>query len=192
MTATNIVLLGPPGSGKGTQGEILEHTLHIPRLSVGALIRRHVENNTPEGKIAKEYMVKGLAIPADVYITIVGSWLTEHMGGFVIDNLIRTKEQLDAYIEFQAQHPIILTNAFCLRISEDEAKRRLLIRKFIKTRPDETPESIHQRFMVFQTQIPIISKYFINLGIYEEIDARGSVDQVSLEIMGRLQKGAHS
>jgi adenylate kinase len=188
MTATNIVLLGPPGSGKGTQGELLEQTLHLPRLSVGALIRRNVENKTPEGIIAEQYMVKGLAIPADIYISIVGSWLIEHTEGFVVDNLIRTKEQLDAYSAFQAQHPIILTKVFCLRISEDEAKRRLLVRKFVKIRPDETPESLHQRFIVFQTHIPIISKYFMNLGIYEEVDARGSVEHVSSDIIRRLQK----
>ena len=185
----NIILLGAPGSGKGTQGELLEHTLHMPRLSVGARIRRLVAEQSPEGIEAESYMLKGEAIPARLYVQIVGTWLLSHRSGFVVDNLVRTYDQLEAFKQFQAIHHVSFDKVFLLIVSEAEARKRLMTRKSAKERPDETPEAIHRRFLTFYAHLGVISEYFRSFGVFEEVDAQRSVIKVHADIMSRLGRG---
>lgn len=181
-----IILLGPPGSGKGTQGELLERVFHMPRLSVGALIRRLVAERSPEGIEAEAHMVKGEAIPAPLYMKIVGRWLLDHPHGFIVDNLVRTYDQLEELKKFQIQHNILFDKVFLLLISEVESRRRLLVRKFSKKRPDESPEAIHKRFLTFYAHMGVIVEYFRNLDILEEINAERPVMEIHKAIMDRL------
>lgn len=183
-----IVLLGPPGSGKGTQGELLQRALHIPRLSVGALIRRLVSERSPVGIEAEAHMVKGEAVPAPLYMEIVGRWLLGHSHGFIVDNLVRTYDQLEELKKFQFQHRIFFDKTFFLLISEGEARRRLSVRKLSKERPDESPEAIHRRFFTFYAHMGVIVEYFRSLNIFEEINAQRPVVEVHKTIMGRLHR----
>jgi len=181
-----IILLGPPGSGKGIQGELLEQALHIPRLSVGALIRRLVVERSLDGIEAEAHMVKGEAIPAPLYMKIVGRWLLDHPNGFIVDNLVRTYGQLEELKKFQVQHNILFDKAFLLLISEGEARKRLLVRKLSKERPDESSEAIHKRFFTFYSHMGVIVDYFRNFGILEEINAERPVMEVHKAIIDLL------
>ena len=181
-----VVFLGVPGSGKGTQGKLLSQDLHIPRLSVGALIRRHFTDKTKEGIEVGEYMLRGEAIPAENYSRMVVPWLLRHQDGFVVDNLVRTQEQLNSFRQFQKKNAFSLTKVFYLHISEDEAKRRLSERKNTKERPDETEEAIHQRFMTFKKSIREIRDYFEQLGIFEAVNADRSAEDIHKDILQSL------
>lgn len=185
-----IILLGPPASGKGTQGELLEKKYHLPRLSVGALIRKHVQNQTPQGKLIEATMTAGKAIPADTYIELVGEWMLEHKDGFIIDNLIRSREQLAVFDEFSKKNLFDLDFVFVFRVFENEARRRLHIRKMVKNRQDEHDEAIHERFVTFNTSIGEIVGYFSKQQIVHEIDTSGSVESVHKDIVSII--GSHT
>ncbi len=178
-----IILLGPPASGKGTQGELLEKKYHVPRLSVGALIRRHVQEQTPQGKRIEPTMTAGKAIPADTYIDLVGEWMLEHKDGFIIDNLIRSSEQLHAFDTFSKKNSFTLDFVFIFRVFECEARRRLHIRKTVKNRSDGHDEAIHERFVTFNTSISEIVGYFSKQHVLYEIDTSGSIDSTHHNII---------
>ncbi len=182
-----IILLGPPASGKGTQGELLEKKYHLPRLSVGALIRRHINEQTPQGKRIEPFMVAGNAIPADVYIELVGEWMLAHKNGFIIDNLIRSREQLIAFDAFSKKNLFDLDLVFVFRVFEYEARRRLHIRKTMKHRPDGHDEAIHERFVTFNTSIEEIVEYFLKQHIVHEIDTSGSIKSIHAEILSIIK-----
>jgi adenylate kinase len=182
-----IILLGPPASGKGTQGELLEKKYHIPRLSVGALIRRHVQEQTPQGKRIGPVMTAGKAIPADVYIELVGEWMLAHKDGFIIDNLIRSRDQLYAFDAFSKKNSFDLDFVFIFRVFENEARRRLHIRKAVKNRQDEHDEAIHERFITFNTSIGEIVGYFSKQHSVYEIDTSGTVEYVHNDIVSIIE-----
>jgi len=182
-----IILLGPPASGKGTQGELLEQKYHLPRLSVGALIRRHVQEQTPQGKRIAPTMTAGKAIPADVYIDLVGEWMLEHKNGFIIDNLIRSGDQLYAFDTFSKKNSFDLDFVFIFRVFENEARRRLHIRKTVKNRLDEHDEAIHERFVTFNTSIGEIVGYFSKQHIVYEIDTSKSIESIHNDIVSIIK-----
>ncbi len=182
-----IILLGSPASGKGTHGVLLEKKYQLPRLSVGALIRRHVQEQTPQGKRIEPYMVAGKAIPADVYIELVGEWMLEHKDGFIIDNLIRSGEQLYAFDTFSKKNSFTLDFVFIFRVFEYEARRRLHIRKIVKNRPDGSDEAIHERFVTFNTSIGEIVGYFSKQHIVYEIDSSGSIESTHHDIVSIIK-----
>ncbi|EKD67390.1 MAG: Adenylate kinase [uncultured bacterium] len=182
-----IILLGSPASGKGTQGELLEKKYHIPRLSVGALIRRHVHDQTPQGKRIESTMTAGKAIPADTYIELVGDWMLEHKDGFIIDNLIRSNDQLYAFDAFSKKNNFTLDFVFIFRVFEYEARRRLHIRKTVKGRPDESDEAVHARFITFNTSIGEIVEYFLKQHAVYEIDTSGSIEDTHKNIVSIIK-----
>ena len=186
-----IILLGPPASGKGTQGELLEKKYHMPRLSVGALIRRHVQEQTPQGKRIESTMTAGKAIPADTYIELVGEWMLAHEDGFIIDNLIRSREQLHAFDTFSKKNSFDLDFVFIFRVFENEARRRLHIRKTVKNRQDEHDGAIHARFVTFNTSIGEIVEYFSKQHIVYEIDTSGSIESIHTEIVSFILSLIH-
>lgn len=183
-----IILFGPPGAGKGTQGELLAKKFNLPRLSVGALIRRHYHDKTVLGLKAGKYMLKGHGIPAKILIAMLDEWISEHPDGFVIDNVVRTKEQFDEFTKFQQVQNLFFDRVIYLKISEKEAIKRLTKRIQEKNRPDETESAISKRFRIFYRNMDIIFDYFKNQGIFAEINGEQSVEEVHEEIMEKLKE----
>lgn len=161
----------------------MEKKYRIPRLSVGALIRRHVQEKTPQGKRIEATMTAGKAIPADIYIELVGEWMLEHKDGFIIDNLIRSREQLAVFDAFSKKNSFDLDFVFVFRVFECEARRRLGIRKAVKNRQDEHDEAIHERFITFNSSIGEIVEYFSKQHVVYEIDTSGSIESIHAEIV---------
>jgi adenylate kinase len=182
-----IILLGSPASGKGTQGDLLERKYGLPRLSVGALIRRHVDEKTPQGKRIESFMVAGKAIPADTYIELVGEWMLAHKDGFIIDNLIRSTDQLRIFDVFCKKHHFCLDFVFVFRVFEYEARQRLHMRKTIKGRSDDTEEAVHERFITFNTSIGEIVSYFSKKHAVYEIDAERTIEGVHRDIVSIIE-----
>lgn len=178
-----LILLGPPGSGKGTQGELLAKKFNLPRLSMGALIRRHYREKTALGVKAGEYMVKGMGIPAEIHIAMLAEWINEHPTGFIIDNIVRTKEQLDEFKKFREEKKLHLDKVIYLKVSENEAIKRLVKRAQEKLRPDESIDALHQRFRVFYQDMDVIFNYFKNLNVFVEVNGEQSEEKVNEEIL---------
>lgn len=183
-----IVLLGPPLSGKGTQGQLLAERLHIPRLSVGALIRRLYDRKKPEGLKAAKYMFKGEAIPADLLMKIIVPWLKKHSQGFVVDNLVRNGNQLEAFKKYSKENNFLLDIVINITLPKEEIFKRLATRlaehqKNNRVRKDETLQTLKKRIEVYNSSIKRIAEYFKKQGIYHRVSGNHSVGKVHEDIL---------
>lgn len=120
-----IVLLGPPASGKGTQGRKLAATLGLGYLSTGALLREQVENSTPLGKLADPILARGEYLPDDLMCRILGDWLERQTGGWVLDGFPRSLPQAEFLDAWLASHGRQLDAALLLEVPHDELISRI-------------------------------------------------------------------
>lgn len=188
-----IILLGPPGAGKGTQGELLAKKFNLPRLSVGAVLRGAFKKLTPEGTEAAQYMEKGLNVPAKLLFRVLEPWFEENRAGFIVDNLPRSKEQLDEFMKFVKENDINIDKVFHLRVSEEEAVRRLLKRAMKRrtkgqARIDEDEVVIQQRYQVgYIKDIEPILSFFRKQRVLEEIDGEKTIKRVHQDILAEIR-----
>ncbi len=186
-----IVLLGPPLSGKGTQGQLLSERSHFPRLSVGALIRKLYREERPEGILASKFMLQGEAIPGNLLIKIISPWLKAHSKKFIIDNLIRTDDQLKAFSAYSRSENLKIDKVIHLTLPEKEINRRLTERisehlRSNRLRPDENINALAVRIKVYNSFIKKILNYFkIHSTIYT-VSGDHSVAKVYEIIINKL------
>lgn len=178
-----VVLVGPPGAGKGTQAGVLSEKLGVPHISSGDLFRVHVELATDLGREAKRYMDAGELVPDDVTNEMVHQRLGEEDArvGFLLDGFPRTVAQADvlgAYLEEQSAR---LNAVLEFEVSERVVMDRLLDRG----RTDDTEDVIHRRFEVYRNETAPLLEYYADRLI--SIDAIGSVDEVTARALKALQ-----
>jgi len=127
MPELNLVLLGPPGSGKGTQGERLQEELRLPYYATGDILRAAVRDETELGKLAKEYMNRGDLVPDEVIVSAIGERIdsVEAADGFILDGFPRTVPQAEALAAKLSELGRGLTAAMLIDVSDEEAMRRL-------------------------------------------------------------------
>src|SRR5262245_47534460 len=177
-----LVLLGPPGAGKGTQAlRLIEH-LHIPHISTGEMLRQAIEKDTPTGRQARQYIDSGRLVPSEVMIELVLQRLDQPdcAAGFLLDGFPRTVPQasgLDAYLSLRARP---LDTVLEMQVDEEELTRRLVAR----ARGDDLPEVIRQRMVAYRQQTMPVSDYYRRHGLLRSIDALGT----PLEVFSRLLK----
>jgi adenylate kinase len=142
----NIVMLGPQGSGKGTQGELLSARLGIPAISTGRLFRAEIERKTGLGRAISEYVERGDIVPADIVIQAIEERISEDdaLKGFILDGYPRTVEQAEALTEIMKRAGRDLTDAISIAISDEEAIRRLSGRRVCSNKSCEA--SYHVEF----------------------------------------------
>ncbi|HET9431451.1 MAG TPA: adenylate kinase, partial [Chitinophagaceae bacterium] len=151
----NLILFGPPGSGKGTQSEKLVEKYGLVHLSTGNLLREEIAQKTPLGLEAKSFMDKGQLVPDEVVIGMVDSCFDKHKDakGFLFDGFPRTVAQavaLDKLLELKKTE---INTVLALEVSEEELKKRLLTRGQTSGRSDDINEEvIHKRFMVYSNE----------------------------------------
>ncbi len=179
-----IVLLGPPGAGKGTQAEKLAGKLDIPHISTGDLFRHNISNETELGLEAKKYLDAGDLVPAALTNALVDDRLNDADAakGFILDGYPRTVEQAEALREMLAKRGLELDAVVEFRVSEDELLKRLKARG----RADDTDEIILNRMKVYRDETaPLLDYYEDKL---KTVDAVGSLDEVfarALHALGR-------
>ncbi len=181
-----IIILGPPGAGKGTQGDFLSKKTGLPRLSVGALIRKYSRTKSEIEKNEVKLMTRGFAISGKKLIQIIDKWVSAHKEGFIVDNLIRTKDQLNEFIKYQKEKKLTLDKVFFLNISPSTSMSRLKQRKKIKKRPDETEASIKRRIAVFNRYSEPILNYFRKQKILDKIDGEKERETIFKEMLAKL------
>lgn len=179
----NLVFIGPPYAGKGTQTHTLSKELGIPVFSMGALIREAYKAKDPRAvKGFEEYSLKGKHVPIELKFPLLEEKLRKATQGFIIDNFPATQEDLEVFNQYLDEHHIVLDKVFCLIISEEEMKKRMVARG----RGDDHPEIVETRRRIQdQDRIPVI-RYFKEKGILEEIDGEKDRDMVYKEIREKL------
>ncbi len=167
----NLVLFGPPGSGKGTQSENILATYHLQHISTGDLLRDEVSRHTPLGTEAKKYMDQGLLVPDEVVIGMISGKIddTPDARGFIFDGFPRTRPQaeaLDKLLEFkQTQIHLVLA----LEVPEPELVKRLLDRGATSGRSDDNEEVIAKRIKEYHSKTQPVADYYNAQGKLEHI-----------------------
>ncbi|MBN9644019.1 adenylate kinase [Corynebacterium mendelii] len=179
-----LVLLGPPGAGKGTQAAILSEKLGVPHISTGDLFRKNIGEGTPLGVEAKGYIDAGKLVPTDVTARMVESRLAEDdaVDGFLLDGFPRTVEQADLLTEILRKKDVALDGVVQFKVSEDVVVERMLARG----RADDNEDTIRTRMKVYRDETaPLIDHYGDKI---IAIEAEGSVEEINERTMTALGK----
>jgi adenylate kinase len=192
-----VVLLGPPGAGKGTQAQIIAGRLGVPAISTGDIFRANVSGQTELGLQAKSYMDAGDLVPDEITVAMVSDRLAEPdaKAGFLLDGFPRTIAQADQLRDSLADTGHSLDRCLELVVDEDELVRRLSGRRMLVDgewvqRDDDRPETVRHRLEVYREQTAPLAGFYEKAGLLSRIDAIGEIDEVTrraLEALGTDQ-----
>jgi len=177
----NLILFGPPGSGKGTQSQKLVEKYALVHLSTGNLLREEIANRTPLGLEAKNFIDKGQLVPDEVVIGMIDSCLEHHKkaSGFLFDGFPRTSAQADALDKLLLLKKTEIALVISLEVTEEELVKRLLNRGKTSGRSDDTDEVIiHQRFAVYRNETAPIAEHYKRLRKFQSIKGEGTVEEI--------------
>jgi adenylate kinase len=222
MTASQpryVILLGPPGAGKGTQADLLEEKLGLPHVASGDLFREHLKNNTELGRQARAYMERGDLVPDDVTIAMVLERLSrpDCRVGAVLDGFPRTVEQAEALDMALAADGKGVSEVIDLQVSEQVLMERLTGRWICRQcqanyhlvfnppktpgrcdvcegelyqRTDDKPETVARRLQVYFEQTYPLVDYYRQRDLLLKVDGEGTVEEVHRRILGVLNVAA--
>ncbi|MDP8978423.1 MAG: adenylate kinase [Actinomycetota bacterium] len=189
-----LVLLGPPGAGKGTQAERLARRYGIPHVATGDIFRENVRNETELGRTAAEYMDRGDLVPDDVVIEMVTARLAEDDAaeGFLLDGFPRTVGQAEALESALTERGTPLDGVLSFSVTAEEIHRRLAGRRDEEGRSDDSDEAIEQRLNEYRDKTQPLERFYSERGLLHEIDAVGDVDEVFERATGVIDDLARS
>lgn len=187
----NLILFGPPGSGKGTQSNKLVAKYGLVHLSTGNLLREEIAQKTPLGVEARSFMDKGQLVPDEVVIGMVDSYFDKHKGskGFLFDGFPRTVAQakaLDSLLELKKTE---IAAVLALEVGEEELVKRLLNRGKTSGRSDDTNEEvIRKRFSVYINETTPVAEHYKKAKKFQAIKGEGSVDEIFEAVSDAIDK----
>ncbi len=187
----NLILFGPPGSGKGTQSEKLISKYGLRHVSTGDLLRSEIKRNTALGQAAKTFMDKGQLVPDEVVIGMISSLLEENpgCGGFLFDGFPRTAAQaiaLDNLLELKKSCIAVM---LALIVSEEELERRLLKRGETSGRSDDVNEQIiKSRILEYHKYTTAVAEYYNQFNKVVMVEGEGSIDDIFNRLSTEIEK----
>lgn len=211
----NIILMGLPGAGKGTQAELITEKYPIPHISTGDMFRKAMKDETPLGAKAKSFMDKGELVPDEVTIGIVRDRLNESDAskGFLLDGFPRTVEQAEALNEIMNDMSSKIDAVIYIKVAQEELLTRLTGRRICKTcgkayhlvfnppkvegvcdidggklyqREDDNPETVQNRLDVNIKQTKPLLDFYDAQGVLKEVNGEGDIDDVFKEVQSIL------
>jgi adenylate kinase len=188
----NVLLLGPQGSGKGTQAKRIEAEYGIPHIATGDMLRTAMEQGTELGRRVKPIVDSGQLVPDELMIDLIRERLGEPdaEGGFILDGFPRTTRQADALDAMLDEIGRGLSIVFEFQLPDDIARERLLRRSELEGRADDTPEAIAQRLALYHDQTePLVGHYRLR-GNLVGIHGDRSIDEVFSELQEALEQTA--
>ena len=177
----NLILFGPPGSGKGTQAERLISKYNLCHISTGDMFRYELSHNTELGQLARSYMDKGQLVPDSVTISMLRKRVEDnpHVKGFIFDGFPRTTPQAEALDELLAEAGESISGLIELSVDEDEIVKRVLLRGKSSGRADDNDESIiRKRITVYRSETTPVADYYAQFGKSHKIQGVGSIDDI--------------
>jgi adenylate kinase len=185
---TRLLLIGPPGAGKGTQAERIGAHFGIPAISTGDIFRQNVKNETELGKKAKSYMDAGENVPDSLTNDLVQDRLNQDdcADGFLLDGYPRTASQVDALEGMLAAQSTKLDAAVELVADVDVVVERLRQRAIDQGRSDDSEDVVRHRLSVYAQQTAPLIQVFQQRGLLVTVDGIGPIDEITQRIVARL------
>jgi adenylate kinase len=179
-----ILLLGAPGSGKGTQGKILAERLGLPKITTGDLLRGAVKAGTRLGHEAKKFMDDGKLVPDTVILSLIKEELAkpEAQQGAVFDGFPRTAAQAELVDQTLGERGQRLNHILLLDVPEEELVRRMTARATQEGRSDDAPDAIKTRLTVYRRDTAPLIAHYAERGIVHRVPGTGGVDAIATEI----------
>ncbi|MGH7416283.1 MAG: adenylate kinase [Candidatus Rokuibacteriota bacterium] len=179
-----LLLLGAPGSGKGTQGQIIARRLGLPKITTGDILRAAVKAGTPLGLEAKKFMDQGQLVPDQVILGLIKDELAkpEAKDGAIFDGFPRTAAQAELVDKTLGERGQRLNYILLLDVPEEELVRRLHGRATQEGRSDDTPEAIKTRLGVYQRDTAPLIAHYAQRGNVHRVPGTGTVEQIAEEI----------
>ena len=204
----NLILLGAPGAGKGTQAELLMEKLHIPGISTGNMLREAMRNGTPVGEKAKYYMDNGLLVPDEVIMDIVAERVVQPdcVSGFILDGVPRTLAQAEALQERGVQ----IDHVVSIEIDDSVIEGRMTGRRVcgncgasyhieanpskvegkcdlcggeLTIRKDDAPETVRRRLVVYHEQTEVLKDFYAKLGKLRLVEGNQTIEGANEDIL---------
>lgn len=204
----NVIFLGPPGAGKGTQAKIISQTLGLRYLGTGDLLRSLVAQADPKALEASSFMERGELVPDRLMVEIVSNQLKDLKNGYILDGFPRTLKQAEILEDMLAQLGTKIDCVVYFDLSDSEAECRLLNRYQCKTcgniynkdfgicpqcggelerREDDDPQTIKRRLEVYHTQTTPLLDFYSKRGILKRVDAQGKIEEITERIIQALK-----
>jgi adenylate kinase len=187
----NLILFGPPGSGKGTQSERLISKYGLRHLSTGDLLRSEIAGQTPLGLAAKSFMDKGQLVPDEVVIEMISSALDNNpqAHGFLFDGFPRTTAQAEALDKLLNQKGTSIVVVLALQVSENELIKRLLNRGLTSGRPDDVNEEIiRNRIGEYEKKTAAVADHYKRYDKVVYIEGEGDVDEIFISLSREIDQ----
>ena len=184
-----IVLLGAPGSGKGTQAKLIVKKLNIPHISTGDLLRGAIAAKTALGLAAKEVMDKGDLVSDEIVLGMLKERVTQNDAskGFILDGFPRNVAQAEMLEALLIELDMKLDHALLIQVDPDEVVARIAKRAEIEGRTDDTEDVVRNRLNVYKEQTAPVADYYKNQDIVTEILGKGSIEDVQERIQAVLR-----
>ena len=187
---TRMLIIGPPGAGKGTQAVRISERLGIPAISTGDIFRANIRNETPLGLQVKEITASGGYVPDEITNAIVRDRLAEPDAGrgFLLDGYPRTTGQVEALDAMLAESGHALDAVVELTVDTDEVVQRLLARAVEQGRADDTEDVIRERMRIYAEETAPLAAVYRARGLLTQVDGMGTVEEVTARIEAALAR----
>ena len=185
---TRLLLIGPPGAGKGTQAAKLAEAFKVPAISTGDIFRENVKNETELGQQAKAFMDRGEYVPDSLTNALVRDRLDwdDARDGFLLDGFPRTADQVEELDRILSDKGDSLDAVVLITADTDEIVRRLLNRAVEQGRADDTEDVIRRRLEIYSDQTAPLIEVYTNRQLVVEVDGLGAVEEVTSRIVEAL------
>ena len=185
-----IILVGPPGAGKGTQAKLLEEALGLPQVSTGELFRFNLKNETELGKLARTYMDRGELVPDEVTVAMVEDRLSmgDCADGAILDGFPRTLAQAQALDELLAKLGGKINVVPSIVVDQDILVERLLNRALLEGRADDNEETIRTRMRVYDDQTKPLLDYYGQKGLVAPVNGQQTIEDVQKDLVKVMEE----
>lgn len=185
-----VILVGPPGAGKGTQAKLLQDTLGLPQVSTGDLFRFNLKNETELGQLARTYMDRGELVPDEVTVAMVEDRLSKAdcVGGAILDGFPRTLAQAEALDELLAKLGGQIDVVPSIEVPQDLLVERLLKRAQLEGRADDNEETIRTRMQVYENQTKPLLDYYGQKGLVVPVNGQQTIEDVQKDLIQVIEE----
>lgn len=189
-----VILIGPPGAGKGTQAKMLEQALGLPQVSTGDLFRYNLKNQTELGRLAQTYMDKGELVPDEVTVAMVRDRLQQPdaQAGAILDGFPRTIPQAEALDKLVDELGGEISVVPHIVVDHEELIQRLLKRATLEGRTDDNEDAIRTRMRVYEEQTKPLLQYYEQKGLVVDVNGRQSIEAVQQDLRRVIERASGS